>query len=136
VNATLYRFFDETSTLLYVGQTTNWGARFLAHAGDKPWWAEVVRVTLEHYDDADECARAEARAILDENPRFNRLRREVVEAPPTSGGRPRRSELYHFDFYCGNCGRRGFSLPKGTVLANHDCESCEVPGTLLPGERP
>jgi hypothetical protein len=118
VNATLYRFFDETSTLLYVGQTTNWGARFLAHAGDKPWWAEVVRVTLEHY------------------PRFNRLRREVVEAPPTSGGRPRRSELYHFDFYCGNCGRRGFSLPKGTVLANHDCESCEVPGTLLPGERP
>jgi hypothetical protein len=39
----LYRLYDETGQLLYVGITTYPPKRFVEHERDKPWWPQVAR---------------------------------------------------------------------------------------------
>ena len=67
----LYRFYDDTGALLYVGITHNPGARFPQHEKDKPWWNEVRGISIEQYPTRDAVLAAEQRAIRVENPRYN-----------------------------------------------------------------
>lgn len=67
----LYRFYDESGVLLYVGITANIGSRFKQHSAEKPWWTEVDRITLEHHPDRPTVLEAERRAIQAEAPRHN-----------------------------------------------------------------
>lgn len=67
----LYRFFDESDELLYVGVTMNPTRRWLEHSQDKVWWAEVAHVTLEPYPDRKSVLDAEQLAIKTEHPRYN-----------------------------------------------------------------
>lgn len=67
----LYRFYDAGDQLLYIGITANIGSRFKQHAGDKPWWTEVHRITLEHYATREDVLTAETAAIVAEHPRYN-----------------------------------------------------------------
>ena len=66
----LYRFYADED-LLYVGITLNLPARWDAHAKDKPWWSEVTRCTVGHYDSREAAEAAERDAIRAEAPRYN-----------------------------------------------------------------
>lgn len=69
----LYRAFDATGGLLYVGATTNPASRLNDHHMQKPWRSEVSNVTLEHFDTVENLHSAETHAIKSEAPRYNHL---------------------------------------------------------------
>jgi hypothetical protein len=68
---TLYRFYDASGVLLYVGITAMGVSRWAAHAKDKPWWTEVATVRVEHMDSLPELLAAELVAIRSEQPKYN-----------------------------------------------------------------
>lgn len=74
VATTVYRFFDASDRLLYVGVTHRARQRIADHAADKDWWADVVRATFEHFPSRHEALKAEARAISLEDPLHNVIR--------------------------------------------------------------
>lgn len=67
----LYRFFDASGSLLYVGITKNFGQRWLSHAKKKPWWPEAQRHTAEWFDTRREAEAAEKQAVVTETPKYN-----------------------------------------------------------------
>jgi hypothetical protein len=67
-HTTVYRLFDTNRRLLYVGIAGNPGRRFEQHRLDRPWWADVATVTLEHYPARTEASAAEIHAIRTESP--------------------------------------------------------------------
>lgn len=68
---TLYRFYDVSDELLYVGITMNPPHRFRTHAHTKEWWTEVDHITLEQHDTRHEVMAAESEAIRTECPVYN-----------------------------------------------------------------
>ena len=97
MNGTLYRFFDAAGDLLYVGCTAHGAARLAGH-GDKSWWPKVAQATFEHFATRDEAAQAEALAIKEETPRFNRRpgvvkKRRHVPVNLKAGARVRRLRI-------------------------------------------
>ncbi len=72
----LYRFYDENGALLYVGITNSINRRFIQHAGEKPWWSDIVDCRIAFYPDRASLARAETDAIKYEGPRYN-IRQET-----------------------------------------------------------
>lgn len=68
---TLYRLFDQTGVLLYVGIAGNPGRRWEQHRADKPWWGDVATTRLEHFPTREAALSAELDAIRSENPRHN-----------------------------------------------------------------
>jgi predicted GIY-YIG superfamily endonuclease len=68
---TLYRLYDNTDALLYIGIAGNPGRRFEQHRTEKPWWGDVTRITLEHHPTREDALEAELAAIRTENPRHN-----------------------------------------------------------------
>lgn len=68
---TLYRFYDKSERLLYVGITCNPPARFAQHRQAKEWWELIDTIKLTSFDSRSEVLRAEALAIRDEEPAFN-----------------------------------------------------------------
>lgn len=68
----LYRLYDASGSLLYIGITGKPKTRFAQHAVEKPWWVDVAeietdssfvsRVVLEEH---------ERRAIIAEKPCYN-----------------------------------------------------------------
>jgi predicted GIY-YIG superfamily endonuclease len=68
---TLYRFYDSGDSLLYIGITIDPSRRFVEHKQTKPWWANIARITLEHYDDHATLVAAERIAIAIQKPRYN-----------------------------------------------------------------
>ncbi|MFJ4107910.1 GIY-YIG nuclease family protein [Oerskovia enterophila] len=76
----LYRFYDDGGSLLYVGITSNPGARFAAHGTTKSWWPQVRGISVEWYDTRPEVLAAETRAIALEAPIYN------IRRPPLPTG--------------------------------------------------
>lgn len=76
----LYRFYDRSDVLLYVGITVDPGARFKKHGGDKEWWTEVDRINIEHYATRREALDAEKKAIKEEQPLHNKVHNVMVAA--------------------------------------------------------
>lgn len=68
--AVVYRLFDASGQLLYVGVTENVRQRWIAH-GAKPWWPLVARHLLAPYESRDEALAEELRAIRAERPLHN-----------------------------------------------------------------
>lgn len=68
---TLYRFYDESGVLLYVGITADPSRRFEKHRGDKTWWRHVARIDMAQYGTRDELRAAERVAIENEAPLHN-----------------------------------------------------------------
>lgn len=71
VATALYRFYDTTGALLYIGITDAPRARWYQHARDKEWWPEVSRRELTWFSTRELAANAEAAAIKAENPPYN-----------------------------------------------------------------
>ena len=59
----LYRFFDASGRLLYVGRTTDARSRWRSHEKTKAWFDEVASVTRAIFPDADTLAAAELLAL-------------------------------------------------------------------------
>lgn len=68
----VYRLYDKEGVLLYVGMSDDPAARWRMHRIEKTWWPAVARKTVEWFDERTEAAKAEARAIRDEAPVYNR----------------------------------------------------------------
>lgn len=79
----LYRHYDATDALLYVGISSDPVARTHAHKS-ADWADRVVRFTGEWFDTWAEAHAAERRAIRDEKPLFNRVRYALIVDPQTS----------------------------------------------------
>ncbi|MEV1013740.1 GIY-YIG nuclease family protein [Micromonospora sp. NPDC049801] len=67
----LYRFFDRTDVLLYVGITADLPTRLKSHRKGKPWWTQVANITIEPFETRQEALDAEKRAIREEGPLHN-----------------------------------------------------------------
>ena len=67
----LYRFYNSSGVLLYVGVTNDPPRRFGDHRKAKEWWSEVARINLEMFAGRDELLRAEIEAIKIEHPLYN-----------------------------------------------------------------
>lgn len=67
----VYRFFDSEGKLLYVGLTSNPGARWSSHEKEKPWWHTVATVTVERQPTLADAVAVEAAAIRNEHPLHN-----------------------------------------------------------------
>lgn len=67
----LYRLFDGSGDLLYVGISLSALERMSAHRSRQPWWADVASIELENYPTRQEVLTAERRAIRTEHPRYN-----------------------------------------------------------------
>lgn len=82
----LYRFFDRSGRLLYIGITVSPPARFRDHQS-KTWWHLVTTIALETHDNRADLIEAEQRAIASEQPFFNIVHNShtVVENSPRPG---------------------------------------------------
>lgn len=67
----LYRFYDSSNVLLYVGITNSLPTRFGRHDREKHWYPEVAYVKIQHFPDREAALEAERLAIIAERPRFN-----------------------------------------------------------------
>ncbi|MFB6392603.1 GIY-YIG nuclease family protein [Polymorphospora lycopeni] len=77
----LYRFYDRTDVLLYVGITMDLPGRMRTHKREKPWWSDVDHIAVEHYTTRNAALEAEAEAIRAEKPIHNDKHNEWVTAP-------------------------------------------------------
>jgi len=84
---TLYRMFAADGGLLYVGISSRAAMRWEQHRGEKPWWSEVARITVEHFADRAAALAAELAAIRSEGPLYNIAGacRPVVAVPQLPG---------------------------------------------------
>lgn len=80
---TLYRLYGPNDELLYIGVGGNPGRRFQEHRGDKPWWGEVARTTLEHFPTRQAALAAEAKAIRTLSPRYNIQHNRIAAGRPS-----------------------------------------------------
>lgn len=72
----VYRFYDVSGTLLYVGISCNLTSRWGRHAVEKSWWPYVARRTVVMYGSRAKAERAELTAIRTEFPVYNVMGKE------------------------------------------------------------
>lgn len=77
----LYRFFDASDVLLYVGITASLGVRMGNHSKGKPWCTAVHHVAIDHFPTRQAALNAERRAIREEQPLHNQQHNVFVTAP-------------------------------------------------------
>ncbi|MFM9461254.1 hypothetical protein ACKI1K_00155 [Streptomyces scabiei] len=83
----LYRFYDRSGVLLYVGVTNDTQVRWYDHSRVKPWWPTVARKRIEWLPTRADAERAEAAAIAAENPLWNIMRPDHLGRMPLGGGK-------------------------------------------------
>ena len=67
----LYRFYDGSGTLLYVGISLHAAQRASEHRKDKAWWPDVASMTIQHLPTRAAALEAERVAIINERPLHN-----------------------------------------------------------------
>lgn len=67
----LYRLFDQSGRLLYVGVSHKPDVRWGQHSEDKDWWPLVDKRAVEWHDTRADAEHAETVAIVQEQPVFN-----------------------------------------------------------------
>lgn len=73
----LYRAYDATNELLYVGITGNVTLRIGQHAATKSWWHDVAKIDVDTFPDRASAMEEEAALIRTEQPRYNVMHSEV-----------------------------------------------------------
>jgi predicted GIY-YIG superfamily endonuclease len=67
----LYRYFDSSGNLLYVGITKSQISRFSQHNSKSVWIPLIHTATFEHFEFRQDAIEAESRAIENEDPKYN-----------------------------------------------------------------
>jgi GIY-YIG catalytic domain. len=80
----VYRFFDASGRLLYVGIAFDPAERWKHHASKTRWWKDAVDNTIEWYDTRAEAERAEKTALRYEKPIYNKAGSVVPYQGPTT----------------------------------------------------
>jgi len=75
----LYRFFDDSGILLYVGISKHWVSRLSSHESRSDWFRQAASITLERYDTREQVEHAERLAILKEKPLYNKSQNPLHE---------------------------------------------------------
>jgi predicted GIY-YIG superfamily endonuclease len=75
----LYRFYDRTDVLLYVGISLDLPARLRKHRREKTWWLEIANITIEPHDSRSDALAAETLAIETEKPLYNDQHNPTVQ---------------------------------------------------------
>ena len=128
-SCSVYRLYGnyegEMCALLYVGSTNRQAQRWNEHAENQPWWSDVTRSTVEHFDSESAMLSAERQAIQTENPVWN-----VKHADP----RTRPELIKNVRFFCNGChkevtgsGYFGFSLDDENLSRMHEQELSDSP---------
>lgn len=68
----VYRYYDATGVLLYVGITRRATSRNLEHYAKSEWWEFVARQDVEHFPDRPSALHEERSLIQRHHPPFNR----------------------------------------------------------------
>ena len=79
----LYRHFSAEDELLYIGISVSALSRLGQHEKHAPWFDEICRVTVEHFETRDEALEAERRAIETEKPTHNKHHNRLLPEKPT-----------------------------------------------------
>jgi hypothetical protein len=82
--AELYRHFDESGALLYVGISTSTLSRLTQHRTNALWFSAIASVKVEHFPTRAAAQRAEIEAIKKERPKYN-----IVHSTQPSPPRPK-----------------------------------------------
>lgn len=82
----IYRHYDESGALLYVGMTCDPIRRSQAHMGVSSWRDQVRRIEIKQEPSRGAAIAAEAAAILAERPRYN------IPRDPTRNKKPEPSQ--------------------------------------------
>jgi len=75
----LYRLYDDSGQLLYIGITRSPAWRWYKHASCSPWWPQVRRREIVWYDTRPEARAAEIEAIGAERPIHNKYDKGLAE---------------------------------------------------------
>ena len=67
----LYRHYDESGNLLYVGVSLSPITRTAQHSCSAPWFNSISRIDIEWHENRKDALIAERSAILSENPSCN-----------------------------------------------------------------
>jgi hypothetical protein len=76
----LYRFFDDSGVLLYVGISRHWTSRLNSHESRSEFFKLASHITLERYGTRAEVEQAETAAIVNEKPLYNRSQNPLHES--------------------------------------------------------
>lgn len=85
----LYRHFDSAGSLLYVGISNDALRRLCQHKERSHWQPQIARVEVEWLPDREAALKAEADAIVSENPAWNIAGRNEPSRPPKSQSQDR-----------------------------------------------
>ena len=91
----VYHHYDNTGTLLYVGISFNTRKRIKEHNTRSIWWQYVRTITVNHYPSRDEAREAEAIAIIDEKPLYNKIIPVDPRKPPFANHQEVVRQLYN-----------------------------------------
>lgn len=69
--ASIYRCFSVDGELLYIGCSANVKLRIVQHRSSSAWFGDVTEITTVDYPTKHEALKAEAAAIMAEQPRHN-----------------------------------------------------------------
>ena len=79
----LYRFYDASGQLLYVGISLHAAQRASEHRKDKAWWSDVARMEVQHLPTRGAALVAERTAIVNERPLHNVVHNQQRDSVPT-----------------------------------------------------
>lgn len=86
----LYRLFDTTGRLLYVGISHKPDVRWGQHSEEKSWWPEVDQRKVEWHETRASAERAELAAITAEKPLHNKVGTAAATVNTVGGKTPTR----------------------------------------------
>lgn len=75
----LYRYFNESSELLYIGIATNPLKRAITHRREKSWYPKIAKANLEWIPTRESAFSVEHRSIRYENPKYNSVGKSVYD---------------------------------------------------------
>lgn len=87
----VYRLYDATDSLIYVGIGSDPESRFKDHARDKEWWPQVARKAIVWRDSRDDALAEEFETIRAQSPAYNRV---AWEPRPTGAQSPADGALH------------------------------------------
>lgn len=92
----LYRHFDASGRLLYVGISLSPTYRLSQHRVCSPWFSQIANITVEWLPNRLEALKAERSAIQSEGPEYNKTHRmleQIEDEAPASLAEASRIEL-------------------------------------------